>query len=362
VEEVNRTHHWHGNHRLNKTTVWVERTKDERITELRDIIENGFTAQTPRMCRHWDSSSQKWRNISEPAQWPDQYVHHALVQVLQPVMMRGMDSYCCGSIRGRGTSFAKASIQRWVSQDIPGTKYEFTGDIYHFYDSLQPEVVMNRMRHLIKDRRVLDIICEVTKGGILIGSYTSQWFANTVLQPMDQMIRQSGLCSHYERYMDNLTIFGSNKRKLRRLKKMVGQWLKDHGLELKGDWQIFRVAGSCPRKKLASPRNGYTRPRRRLPDAVGYRYGREFCIPRKKNLLALKRAIAKYRRLRKAGKKVSFHLAASLLSRIGQLKHCSNYHLYRLLFRGERLVREWKRIVRRGGRRDLVRWEMCCAG
>ena len=37
------------------------------------------------------------------------------------------------------------------------------------------------------------------KHGILIGAYFSQWFANTVLQPLDRLIRESGLCDHYLR-------------------------------------------------------------------------------------------------------------------------------------------------------------------
>ena len=94
-----------------------------------------------------------------------------------------------------------------MDKDPRGTKYEFCGDIRHFYDSLQPEVVMDRMRQLIKDRRVLDLIWRVVKDGVQIGAYTSQWFANTVLQPMDRLIRESGLCKHYVRYMDNLTIW-----------------------------------------------------------------------------------------------------------------------------------------------------------
>ncbi len=119
-----------------------------------------------------------------------------------------------------------------MDKDPRGTKYEFCGDIRHFYDSLQPEVVMDRMRQLIKDRRVLDLIWRVVKDGVQIGAYTSQWFANTVLQPMDRLIRESGLCKHYVRYMDNLTIFGSSKRKLKKLRVLVETWLNAHQLRL----------------------------------------------------------------------------------------------------------------------------------
>lgn len=339
IDEVNNSHHFSGKHKPNQCTAWVEETKEERIKDLRKIIEEGFAQKAPKVTRRWDPSARKWRVVSEPAQWPDQYVHHALIQVLQPTLMRGMDPYCCGSIRGRGTSRGKQAIERWMRKDRKGTKYEFSGDIHHFYDSLKPEIVMERMKRLIKDRRVLDLIWRVVKNGVLIGAYPSQWFANTVLQPLDQLIRQSGLCSHYIRYMDNLTVFGPNKRKLRKLRALVEDWLNANGLKLKRDWQVF------PTKF-------------RMPDAVGYRYGREYTIPRKHNFLRIKRAVARYRKRRDAGKRIAERMAASIVSRFGQLRHCSNVNLYRILFRGERIIRELKKIIREKQRKERLTWSM----
>lgn len=339
IDEVNNSHHFSGKHKPNQCTAWVEETKEERIKDLRKIIEEGFAQKAPKVTRRWDPSARKWRVVSEPAQWPDQYVHHALIQVLQPTLMRGMDPYCCGSIRGRGTSRGKQAIERWMRKDRKGTKYEFSGDIHHFYDSLKPEIVMERMKRLIKDRRVLDLIWRVVKNGVLIGAYPSRWFANTVLQPLDQLIRQSGLCSHYIRYMDNLTVFGPNKRKLRKLRALVEDWLNANGLKLKRDWQVF------PTKF-------------RMPDAVGYRYGREYTIPRKHNFLRIKRAVARYRKRRDAGKRIAERMAASIVSRFGQLRHCSNVNLYRILFRGERIIRELKKIIREKQRKERLTWSM----
>ena len=358
IDEVNESHHFSGKHKPNSCTAWVQETKDERIRELRQIIINGFVQKKPKVKRRWDPSAQKWRTISEPAQWPDQYVHHALIQALQPTLMRGMDPYCCGSIRGRGTRRGKEAVERWMEKDRSGTRYEFSGDVYHFYDSLKPEVVMTRMRQLFKDRRVLDLIWRIVKDGVLIGAYPSQWFANTVLQPLDQLIRQSGLCAHYVRYMDNLTATGPNKRKLKKLRYLVDGWLNDHDLRLKGDWQIFRIVGKTAKKPLEAPRRGFERPKRRMPDAMGYRYGRGYTIPRKHNILRLKRVIARYRKRRDAGKRVAFRMANSIISRCGQIKHCSNVNLYRILFKGERILRELKKIVRARQRKESLTWIM----
>lgn len=358
IDEVNRTHHWRTHHRPNEVTAWVEETKPERVKELRKILTAGFVPKPPHVTERWDASAQKWRTVSEPAQWPDQYVHHALIQILQPIFMRGMDKWCCGSIRDRGPHQAQAAIESWMVCDLKGTKYELCGDIRHFYNSLKPEVVMARMRQLIKDRRVLDLIERIISGGVLIGAYTSQWFANTVLQPLDVMIRQSGLCAHYTRYMDNLTIFGSNRRKLRKLKLLIEKWLGEHQLTLKGDWQVFPVAKREPHCPLQPPRNGVTRQKGRMPDAVGYRYGRGYTLPRKHNLLRIKRALARYRRRKRQGKRIMPGAASGLISRLGQLKHCNNYNLYRMLFRGQRVQRDLKRIIRENQRKEELTWNM----
>lgn len=355
IDEVNRTHHWRTHHRPNLCTAWVEETKAERVKELRKILKEGFYAKDPRIKERYDASARKLRTISEPIQWPDQYVHHALIQILQSVFMRGMDMFCCGSIKKRGAHYGKKAIEKWMKNDPRGTRYELSGDIRHFYDSLKPEVVMRRMRDLIKDHRVLDLIERVMKDGILIGAYTSQWFANVTLQPLDMMIRQSGSCSHYIRYMDNMTIFGSNKRKLRKLKHFIEVWLNDHDLTLKSDWQIFPVIWVNPQERGVV--HG------RTPNAVGYRYGRNpngsvYTIPRKHTLIRLKQKVAIYHKKVRSKKPIHPTVAAGLLSRLGQLDHCNNHNLYQIVFKNGKLNRPLKKIVREKQRKESLTWNM----
>ena len=337
--EVNLTHRWYPCHRPNRTVRWVEMDIDSRVRELRRIIngmiEDSMHLAPPKQKRRWDKSAGKWRDINEPRLWPDQYVHHALVQVLQPVMMRGMDAHCCGSIRGRGIHYGMKCIKKWMKNDVSGTKYCLQLDIRHFYDSIRPVEVLNRMRRLVKDWRALRMVEEVTKDGVLIGIYCSQWFANTLLQPLDRLIRASGMCKHYLRYMDNFTIFGSNKRRLHQLCRAIAAWLHKIGLAVKGDWQVFPV-------------------RARLPCALGYRFGRGYTLLRKRNLLRLKRALAKHRRSRH----VSFRAAAGLLSRLGQLRHCDCTAIRQKIYR-KGLQKELKGIIRMHARKEQHKWSMC---
>ena len=328
ILDVVASHRWRKHHILNRCSQWLERTIDKRTTELKEIIINGFVPTPPKVTRRYDTNAKKWRTIYEPPEWPDQCVHHALVQAIEPVCMRGMDAYCCGSIKGRGMHYGAAAIKRWMRRDPKGTRYCFQCDIRQFYPSLKPEFVLERFKRLVKDYRALDLIRRICEHGIFPGYYTSQWLANTFLQPLDVLIRAHDGCAHYARYMDNMTVFSPNKRKLRRLKPKVDRWLGEHGLSLKGDWQFFST-------------------RDRLPDAMGYRYGHGYTLPRKRNYLKLKRGVARYRKKRDGGRRVSRHMAQGLLSRYGNIKHCSNVRIYRNLNKGERIQRELKAVVRR---------------
>jgi hypothetical protein len=333
---VNKTHRWHPGHKPNKTVQRVEANIDGYVRDLREIIDDGFVPHAPNLKRRWDKSAGKWRDISEPRLWPDQYVHHAMIQVLEPVMMRGMDRFCCGSIRGRGIHYGQKAIKKWMKNDVKGTRYCLELDIHHFYDSLQPSVVMDRMKELVKDRRVLDLLERVTKDGILIGAYYSQWCANTTLQPLDQMIRQHDCVKHYLRYMDNFTIFGSNKRKLHRLLLEISAWLGSKGLSVKANWQVYPTA-------------------KRMTTALGYRYGHGYTVLRKRNALRLKRRLALCRYKRRHHQRIMPRFAAGLLSRLGQLRHCSSVAFYRF-FVMQGLQRFLKEIVRAHARKEQTKW------
>lgn len=338
ILEVNATHRYYPHHRPNRTVSRVEADIDMYVKLLRDIFSNGYEAAAPRLARRWDKSAGKWRDIAEPRLWPDQYVHHAVIQVLEPVMMRGMDRFCCGSIRNRGIHYGVRAIKKWLRTDPKGTKYAEELDIRHFYDSLTAEAVMERLRQLVKDRRMLAACERLMKHGILIGAYFSQWFANTVLQPLDQLIRESGLCGHYMRYMDNFTLFGRNKRKLRKLRELVGKWLGARGLSLNRKWQLYPVAS-------------------RTVAALGYRFGHGYSLLRKRNMLRLKHSLAECYRAMRRHRKIRPLLAQGLLSRLGQMKHCNHVHFFeRYVEPG--LQRKLKLVVSENARKERAKWNM----
>ena len=325
IETVNRTHRRRKGV-LNKTVIWIENTIDDRIIDLRNMMIRGFYPSKARVSRRYDHSAGKWREIHEPPLWPDQYVHHMVVQTLQPVMMRGMDYWCCGSIKGRGAKRGISGIQKWMRTDPKNTKYAAEIDIYHLYESLSPVIVFDRMLHLIKDKRMLWTIWRLIRDGITIGAYFSQWFANTTLQTLDHLIREKLHIKHYVRYMDNITIFESNKKRLRNAVNEIKSWLKAHMMKIKSNYQIYRTSS-------------------RMVSAMGYRFGHDKTILKKRTLLRFKRHVSRVCKRIDSHKAISFKQAAGIISRIGMLKHCNSRFIKKRYIRPG-LMRIMKKIIK----------------
>lgn len=114
IQEVNAGHRRNGNHSLNKKVIEIENNMDEYVEKLRafiqGLVDGDEHMHPPLKRRRWDrnadSGKGKWRDINEPLLWPDQYVHHAVVQPMIPHIMRSMDRYCIASVPAEGTPTA----------------------------------------------------------------------------------------------------------------------------------------------------------------------------------------------------------------------------------------------------------------
>lgn len=232
IREVNAGHRRNGNHSLNKKVIEIENNMDEYVEKLRafiqGLVDGDEHMHPPIKRRRWDrnadSGKGKWRDINEPLLWPDQYVHHAVVQPMIPHIMRSMDRYCIASVPGRGNSYGVKALKKWMKNDVEGTKYCCECDIYHCFEELDPPYVIEALKRVFKDTETLWLCDAIMEYGVLIGAFFSAWFLHLTLQPLDLMIHQKQYgVSHYVRQMDNFTIFGSNKRKhnLFRLKQSL---------------------------------------------------------------------------------------------------------------------------------------------
>ena len=60
---------------------------------------------------------------------------------------------------------------------------------------------------------------------------------------LDHYIKEQLGAVHYIRYMDDMVIFGSNKKVLHRTRQAISDYLENElGLSLKDNWQVFRFS------------------------------------------------------------------------------------------------------------------------
>ncbi len=276
--------------------------------EIRTMLMNKTYIPSPYTVKTiQDGSSGKIRTICKPKYYPDQIIHWALMLQLQPIIMKGMYEYSCGSVPGRGTSYGQKTLRKWLDKDYKNTKWCFKMDISKFYPSVDNEILKSAFRQKVKDKdclRLIDSIVDSSQG-LPIGNYTSQWFSNFFLQGLDHYIKEELGVKYYIRYVDDLVLLGSNKKKLHAARKSIDEYLNGINLTMKGDWQVFKVND-------------------RAIDFLGFRFFRNKTILRKRNALRIRR------RMRKIQKKgdLSYEDACAVISYWGWIKRSDSYNFY----------------------------------
>lgn len=262
-----------------------------------------------------DGLSGKERELQIPSFHPDQCAHHAIVQILQPIFMKSSYHWSCANIPNRGIDHACKGVERATMRDIKHAKYCVKMDISKFYPSIPHDKLKARLREKIKDEKALQIIYKVIDShspGIPIGNYTSPWFAEFYLQPLDNYIKQELGVKHYIRYADDLVLIGNNKKKLRKAMYGVIDFVKGLGLTVKHDYQLYRIQRNCKDRKHR---------RGRKIDFVGRCFGIRVTTIRKRRALALMRQSRFIQKLQRQNRPVSYRIASGFLSRSSCFKH-----------------------------------------
>lgn len=320
----------------------VRNVLDNRRKAVQDVkqrLEQGFTPSPYTKGHVFDGANKKERIIEKPKYYPDQIVHWALVQQIEPLIMRGMYEWSCGSIPGRGQARCKQAVERWLRDDPKNTRYCLKLDIHKFYQSIDNEVMKRQFRRIIKDKKALSLIDSIVDStqGLNIGNFTSQWFANFYLQPCDHFIKEklrhferrtkrgevkkADAVVYYARYADDMVLFGRNKDHLHKARQMLFDFLRDElHLEIKDNWQLFLVTTTITDRKT-----GETRQAGRDVDFLGYKMNHERTILRRR--LSLRIA----RRARKISKKPAPTHAdcAAMVSYNGFLLHSDSHNFIR---------------------------------
>ena len=279
-----------------------------------------------------DGPSKKERTIFCPAFYPDQIIHWAVMQVIEPVLMKGMYEFSCGSIPGRGMRYGQRYIERWLRRDRKNTKYCLKLDIKKYYPHINKTVLKRKFRDKIKDTEALwliDSIIDSHAEGLPIGNYTSQWWANFYLEELDHYIKEVLHIKYYLRYMDDMVLFGRNKKELHRARKLIAEFISHMSLTLKENWQVFKVDA-------------------RPVDLLGFRFYRDRTTLRRRNALRIRRRVKKaYRK-----GKVTVADARAILSYLGWIKHSNSRRFFAVYIKPYINIRKLKEVVSNESRKQ----------
>lgn len=307
------------------------------VDKVHKMLKNKtYIPNEPKIKTIQDASSGKVRTIYKPNFYPDQIIHWALMLQVEPIIMKSMYKYSCGSIPKRGPTYAQVVIRKWLDNDRKHTKYCLKMDITKFYPSIDNEILKRMFRKRIKDKDCLwlmDMIIDGNKGQP-IGYYTSQWFANFFLEGLDHYVKQELGIKYYVRYVDDLVMFGNNKKKLHKAEKLIIEYVNELNLSIKGDRQVFRVD-------------------KRAVDFLGFRFYRDRTTLRKRNALRIRR------RMKKISKKdyLNVHDAQAVLSYWGWIKSTDSYGFYHRHVKPYATIKQAREVVSEHAKQENAKRE-----
>lgn len=213
-----------------------------KIKNVEKDLENKLLAlQQSLLDGTYKTSAYKTKKIYEPKErliyilpfYPDRIVHHAIMNVLEPIWDKLMyyHSYACRKDKGQHAGSRKC--MEYVRQ----YKYCLQCDVSKFYPSVNHDVLKDILRRKIKDKRLLKLLNEIIDSAdgetnVPIGNYLSQWFGNLYLNELDERVKHGYKVKAYARYCDDFVFFGNDKAELNRIKADLVPWMQER-LKLK---------------------------------------------------------------------------------------------------------------------------------
>ena len=186
--------------------------------------------------------AKKDRTIYKLPYYPDRIVHHAIMNVCEPIWQRSLIRDTYAALKGRGIHDGVRRFKTFL-QDRKNTKYCFKFDIKKFYPSIDNDILFEQiLPKKIKCKDTLWLLGQIAYSteGLPIGNYLSQIWGNLYLSPFDWFVKQDKQIKYYSRYCDDLVILSDSKNFLHNLKDECTAWLNDNlNLQVKENWQIF---------------------------------------------------------------------------------------------------------------------------
>ncbi len=282
---------------------------EENLTDIHNHLLWGTWSPGP--WREFWVTDPKPRLIHAPP-FPDRVVHHALVDVVEPLFEQKMikDSYACRP--GKGTHGAVSRLQNMLRRARRqwGEVYVLKADISKYFPSINHDRLLQILARTIRDRDALWLCEQVIRGGgfesrgIPVGALTSQLFANVYLDQLDHQVKDHWGVKRYVRYMDDFVILGRSKAELWELLDQLQDYLAiDLKLSLNPKTAIYPASKGI--------------------NFAGYRTWSTHILPRKRNIKRTRRSFRALARSYAANRVSLDYIRPRVMSFLGYVRHCN---------------------------------------
>lgn len=197
---------------------------------------------TPKPLRKFILRDPKTRTICV-SDFRDRVIHHALINILQPILEPRFihDSYASRIRKGTLLALKRFdSFKRKVSKNNTHQAYVLKADIRHYFETVDNDVLLSIIAKRVKDDGVLWLAKIILDNnpydtigkGMPLGNWTSQFFANVYLNELDQFVKNTLGVKYYIRYVDDFVIIHPYKTTLQEYERKIKTFLQGLKLDL----------------------------------------------------------------------------------------------------------------------------------
>lgn len=311
----------------------IEADLDYYLYKLQDMLIHK-TYHTSEYEIFYKKEGNKTRKIYKLPFFPDRIAQWAILQVIEPYIIKTLIADTYSAIPKRGIHYGLNRIKHDMQTDKENCQFCLKLDFRHYYQSINHEILKQKYRKLFKDKDLLWLLDEIISSvntceeddlyeiyvilleedideetGEPIGNYLSQYSGNFYLSDFDHWLKEQKHVKYYYRYMDDIVIFGRTKEELRELLQEIRIYVKDNlKLRLKDNYQIFPT---------------YVRG----VDFLGYRLFDGYILLRKSTCQNFKRKMNHIKEKIDRGGELNYSEYCSINSYMGWLKHCDSFRL-----------------------------------
>lgn len=217
-----------------------------------------------------DSTSEKRRLIGKEDAMQQVYDFIAVFSCSDIFHSRMVDQQM-SSIKGRGQIKGMQMIRSWIREDNKAIewsrkhnvrytstcRYHTKLDIEQCYGNTDMEIFMNMLEHDCANEDIIWLWRTLLKShhvdgytGVMIGALPSQWAVQLMLsfiyrRAMELKYQRRGkthkMVNHMCMFMDDMALFGSNRRRLRQAIELLREYALTLGFKIKENYEVHEL-------------------------------------------------------------------------------------------------------------------------